>query len=73
MTFLEEEEVFTTSIVSDAPVKEEVNATVNNVAVNASDGIGKKEVNATSEVEEANQNGKRKLSDTLDDKKVFPS
>ncbi|KAG6645284.1 splicing factor U2AF-associated protein 2 [Carya illinoinensis] len=69
MTFLEEEEVFTTSIVSDAPVKEEVNATVNNVAVNASDGIGKKEVNATSEVEEANQNGKRKLSDTLDDKK----
>ncbi|XP_018832862.1 splicing factor U2AF-associated protein 2 [Juglans regia] len=70
MTFLEEEEVFTTSNVSDAPVKEEVNATVNNVAVNASDATGKKEVNATSEVEEANQNGKRKLSDIADKKEA---
>lgn len=71
MTFLEEDEVFQTSNVSDAPVKED-NATVNNVAVNASDATGKEEVNATTEVEEANQNGKRKLSDKLADKKVFP-
>ncbi|XP_059438046.1 splicing factor U2AF-associated protein 2 [Corylus avellana] len=69
MTFLEEEEVFPTFIVSDAPAIEEVNATVNDVTVNASATSGKEEDNVTSEVVEAKQNGKRKLSDKQTDKK----
>ena len=73
MTFLEEEEVFPTLIVSDAPAIEEVNATVNDVTVNASATSGKEEDNVTSEVVEAKQNGKRKLSDKQADKKVLPS
>lgn len=72
MTFLEEEEVFPTFIVSDAPAIEEVNATVNDVTVNASATSGKEEDNVTSEVVEAKQNGKRKLSDKQADKKVLP-
>jgi hypothetical protein len=74
MTFLEEEEVFPTFIVSDAPAIEEVNATVNDVTVNASATSGKEEEdNFTSEVVEAKQNGKRKLLDKQADKKVLPS
>lgn len=73
MTFLEEEEVFPNFNVSDAPAIEEVNATVNDVTVNASATSGKEEDNVTSEVVEAKQNGKRKLPDMQADKKVLTS
>ncbi|KAB1203393.1 HIV Tat-specific factor 1 [Morella rubra] len=69
MTFLEEEEIFPTLEVSDAPMKEEVTGAVSNATVNASDASGKEEVNATRELVDAKQNGKRKLSVKQDDKK----
>lgn len=68
MTFLVEEEVFPTFSVTDALVKEEVNETVN-----ASDASGEEEVNGTSELVGDKQNGKRKLTDKPDEKKVFLS
>jgi hypothetical protein len=73
MTFLEEEEIFPTFNVSDAPAIEEVNASVNEVIVNASATSGKEENTVTSEVVEAKPIGKRKLSDKEEEKKVLSS
>ncbi|KAB1206601.1 hypothetical protein CJ030_MR7G020486 [Morella rubra] len=69
MTFLEEAELFPSLVVFDAPTKEEVTGVVSNATVNASDASENEEVNATRELVDAKQNGKRKLSVKQDEKK----
>ncbi|KAF3455172.1 hypothetical protein FNV43_RR05620 [Rhamnella rubrinervis] len=64
MTFLQEEEVFSTVNFSDIPQSEEVGVTVN-----LSDVSMKEEVNGSNEVGKGKQNAKRKLLDKEANKK----
>ena len=68
MTFLQEEEVFSTVNFPDVPPSKEVGATVN-----LSDASIEEELNGSDEVGKGKQNAKRKLADKEANKKVSPS
>lgn len=65
MTFLQEEDVFPSLTDSEASVKLEDGSNLDNSAAST-----KEEANITNVVGEVKRDGKRKLSDNKDDKKV---